>query len=355
MRKHCYYRRRANDDHGRGGLAYQRWLATINQVCGHFAARPLKESFHGEIDARYAGSLKVSTVTAAGVNLYRTRNEIKRDNDAWFYTVFQLAGEAIIEQDDRQVTLAAGDITLIDAARPCSIVWQQTSRQASLLLPRQRVAPTGDITTACRLDKSLPMVQLSQRLLLESMGGTTLSASESEAALEAIACLLRPVLHQRDPAPSRREKQFQKIIALIDASIQSEHLRPEWLASETGMSVRSLYRLFADQGLVVAQYIKNRRLDLCAQALQNVHDDEKLAGIGYRWGFSDHSHFSTAFKQRFGVTPGNTASAVANYLRSHWPFNPWTYSPGCARATSFCPAIFATSSTGRLLSSASCW
>ncbi|MBZ4236734.1 hypothetical protein LAM40_24895, partial [Mycobacterium tuberculosis] len=38
-----------------------------------------------------------------------------------------------------QVTLAAGDITLIDAARPCSIVWQQTSRQASLLLPRQRV------------------------------------------------------------------------------------------------------------------------------------------------------------------------------------------------------------------------
>ena len=149
-----------------GGLAYQRWLATINQVCGHFAARPLEGRFHGEIDARYAGSLKVSTVTAAGVNLYRTRNEIKRDNDAWFYTVFQLAGEAIIEQDDRQVTLAAGDITLIDAARPCSIVWQQTSRQASLLLPRQRVAPTGEIVTACRLDKSLPMVQLSQRLLL---------------------------------------------------------------------------------------------------------------------------------------------------------------------------------------------
>lgn len=85
-----------------GGLAYQRWLATINQVCGHFAARPLEESFHGEIDARYAGGLKVSTVTAAGVNLYRTRNEIKRDNDARFYTVFQLAGEAIIEQDDRR-------------------------------------------------------------------------------------------------------------------------------------------------------------------------------------------------------------------------------------------------------------
>lgn len=220
------------------------------------------------------------------------------------------------------MTLAAGDITLIDAARPCSIVWQQTSRQASLLLPRQRVAPTGDITTACRLDKSLPMVQLSQRLLLESMGGTTLSASESEAALEAIACLLRPVLHQRDPAPSRREKQFQKIIALIDASIQSEHLRPEWLASETGMSVRSLYRLFADQGLVVAQYIKNRRLDLCARRYRTSMTMKSWRGSATAGASATTAISPPPLSSALASPRGNTASAVANYLRSHWPFNP---------------------------------
>ncbi|AYW54673.1 transcriptional regulator FeaR [Raoultella ornithinolytica] len=298
------------------GQDYQRWLAKINQVCGHFAARPLEGRFHGEIDASYAGTLKVSTVTASGVNLFRTRNEIKRSNDDWFYTVFQLSGQAAIEQDDRQVVLDAGDITLIDASRPCSIFWQQTSRQASLLLPRQLLEQQlrgSEISIATRLEKSLPMVQLSQRLLQESMCSPELSESESAAALEAIVCLLRPMLHHHDPRPSRREKQFQKIMDLIDESIQAEHLRPEWLASETGMSVRSLYRLFADKGLVVAQYIKNRRLDLCAQALHNARDDEKLAGIGYSWGFSDHSHFSTAFKQRFGVSPGNTASAAADF------------------------------------------
>ncbi len=289
------------------GQDYQRWLAKINQVCGHFAARPLEGNFHGEIDASYAGNLKVSTVTACGVNLFRTRNEIKRSNDDWFYTVFQLTGQAAIEQDDRQVMLEAGDITLIDASRPCSIFWQQTSRQASLLLPRQLIEHQlrgSEISIASRLQKSLPMVQLSQRLLQESMNSPELSDSESEAALEAIVCLLRPMLHQQEAQPSRREKQFQRIIELIDASIQAEHLRPEWLANETGMSLRSLYRLFADKGLVVAQYIKNRRLDLCARALRSAHDDEKLAGIGYSWGFSDHSHFSTAFKQRFGVSPG---------------------------------------------------
>ncbi|MGP1088974.1 helix-turn-helix domain-containing protein, partial [Serratia sp. CY62859] len=30
---------------------------------------------------------------------------------------------------------------------------------------------------------------------------------------------------------------------------------------------------------------------------------EKLAGVGLDWGFADHSHFSTAFKQRFGMSP----------------------------------------------------
>ncbi|PCR06223.1 transcriptional regulator, partial [Klebsiella pneumoniae] len=41
-------------------------MATINQSAP-FRRPAVEESFHGEIDARYAGSLKVSTVTAAGV------------------------------------------------------------------------------------------------------------------------------------------------------------------------------------------------------------------------------------------------------------------------------------------------
>src|SRR5690606_33062336 len=116
---------------------YQQWLAQINQVCGRFAARPLEGKFIGELETSYARSLKLSTVTTAGVNLFRSRHEIKSGNDAWFYTVFQLEGSAEIEQDDRRAILKTGDITLLDASRPCSISWHDKSRQISLLLPRQ--------------------------------------------------------------------------------------------------------------------------------------------------------------------------------------------------------------------------
>ncbi|MGZ2657463.1 transcriptional regulator FeaR, partial [Escherichia coli] len=80
--------------------------------------------------------------------------------------------------------------------------------------------------------------------------------------------------------PEGQQPVFDKALALIDRHIQSAQLRPEWVAAELGVSLRSLYRVFARQGLVVAQYIRNRRLDLCAQALRSAAGQEKLAGVG---------------------------------------------------------------------------
>ena len=78
-------------------------------------------------------------------------------------------------------------------------------------------------------------------------------------------------------------------------SVSISHL-PVWVAKDAG--------IFAKKGLVVAKYIKNRRLDLCAQSLRQSCTEEKLSVLGYSWGFSDSSYFSTAFKSRFGISPG---------------------------------------------------
>ncbi|WP_058910223.1 transcriptional regulator FeaR [Entomohabitans teleogrylli] len=281
------------------------WLSHINRACGPFAARPLAGPFHGDLEEYQAGQLKLSTVTVSAANLYRSAREVRQHAGDWFYTVFQLAGEAVMEQEGQQALLRPGDLTLIDAARPCSFTWQQPAQQISLLLPRAAFEqPCRSVACARRLSGSLAVIRLSHQLLAESLRDTTLTAQEREAALEAVICLLRPAIQARDLPVSRRERLFQQVMALIDEQIQSEQLRPEWIASESGMSVRSLYRMFAENGLVVAQYIKHRRLDFCARALRDASPEEKLAAIAWRWGFTDHSHFSTAFRQRFGVSPG---------------------------------------------------
>lgn len=287
--------------------SFDHWLGHINRACGHFSGQRLGNSFQGSLQEHHANAMKLSIVDISHAQLRRTQFEVDRSDDAWFYTVFQLEGEAVMEQGDKQALMRQGDITLIDASRPSRFTYAQRARQISLLVPRHLLEQNlrvVEIPCAQRLNGEMPVVQLSQRLLHERMKNPKLSACESEAALEAIICLLRPVLQLRDAPQSKRDKQLQRVMALIDANIQSEELRPEWIAFEAGMSVRSLYRMFADKSLVVAQYIKNRRLDLCAQALRTASVSEKLAGIGYSWGFTDHSHFSTAFKTRFGVSPG---------------------------------------------------
>jgi AraC family transcriptional activator of tynA and feaB len=65
---------------------------------------------------------------------------------------------------------------------------------------------------------------------------------------------------------------------------------------------------------VVAQYIKNRRLDLCAQVLRAASDDEKLAGIGYSWGFATIAIFQRRLSSVLASRRANTASAAANYF-----------------------------------------
>ncbi len=103
-----------------------------SRYCGNFTGRLLTERYTGVLDTHFAKGLKLSTVTTSGVNLSRTWQEVKGSDDAWFYTVFQLSGQAIMEQDERQVQIGAGDITLLDGSRPCSLYWQESSKQISL-------------------------------------------------------------------------------------------------------------------------------------------------------------------------------------------------------------------------------
>ncbi len=287
-------------------VGFEEWLAKINSACGRFCAKTLGPGFSGAMQEFRAHALRLSVVDAAQTRLYRTQQEIARSDGSHFFTVFQLRGSSLMEQGDRQAVLSAGDVTLIDASRTSSFTFQQNSRQISLLMPRsylEQSARASDVQFARRLDAQNSVVRLSRQLVLGCMQDSQMSAAESEAILSAVATLLRPALVDRQVGKDSDSRSFNRTLAFIDTHIQSPQLRPEWIAGELGVSVRSLYRMFARQGLVVAQYIKHRRLDLCAQALRSAPERQKLATVGDDWGFSDHSHFSTAFKNRFGVSP----------------------------------------------------
>lgn len=286
---------------------FDQWIHQINQICGAFNAQPLGAEFAGRIREHQDGALKLSFVDARQARLYRTPQEVAAGEGGKYFAVFQLDGTAGMAQGDNKVLLSAGDITLIDASRPSDFTYSENSRQLSLILPYQLVEQTlrfNQVKCGHRIAATSPIAMLSHRLILDATSQQNLSRPESEATLEAIVSLLRPAISQTDDGGDVHERLFRKTLSFIDEHIRSEELCPEWLAREVGMSTRGLYRMFARKGLVVARYIKNRRLDLCAESLRRSGTEQKLSVLGYSWGFSDSSYFSTAFKSRFGIAPG---------------------------------------------------
>jgi len=291
--------------HRRDG--FDQWIHQINQICGAFNGQTLGAGFSGQIREHRSGALKLSFVDACQARLYRTPAQVAAGEGGKYFAVFQLDGTAGMAQDDNKVLLCAGDITLIDASRPSEFTYSENSRQLSLILPSPLIEQSlrfNQVQCGHRIAATSPIAMLSHRLILDAAQQNTLSLAESEATLEAIVSLLRPAISQTEDSNDLHERIFRKTLECIDTHIRSEELCPEWLAREVGMSVRGLYRIFAKKGLVVAKYIKNRRLDLCAQSLRQSCTEEKLSVLGYSWGFSDSSYFSTAFKSRFGVSPG---------------------------------------------------
>lgn len=287
--------------------SFQDWLEQINRVCGDFDARTLGAQFTGSIKEYQRGVIRLSEVEVSQASLFRSAREVSAGSNEHFYAVFQLDGQCQLEQEDQRIVLDRGDITLIDASRASTLTYQGRSRQLSLILSHQvleRGLHSRKVACGRRIAAQTPLAVLARSLIGEACRQPHWDLQESEAILDALVTLLRPELGQVVQDADAHERLFEKAISFIDSHLTEDRLCPDWVAKSIGTSTRGLYRLFSRTGQGVAQYIRNRRLDVCADLLRNPQREVKLTNLGLECGFADASHFFTAFKTRFGQSPG---------------------------------------------------
>ena len=76
------------------------------------------------------------------------------------------------------------------------------------------------------------------------------------------------------------------------------------LAKQFGISLRTLNDLFADEyGQSISAFINNYRLSAAHEALE--HSDVPMKQLASELGYSHVNHFITAFKRKFGYSPGH--------------------------------------------------
>ena len=123
----------------------------------------------------------------------------------------------------------------------------------------------------------------------------------AQAVVHAALALLPQELFSQT-ALSEEKSVFDRAMHLIERD-REFRLNTRELARKCGSSVNTLQRQFRKvTGLTVKQYLLNRKMTCAAQLLADgSRTIKETAGM---LGFADRYHFSKAFKQYSGSTPG---------------------------------------------------
>ena len=143
------------------------------------------------------------------------------------------------------------------------------------------------------------MVQLAMRLYSEFRYRDALAPLAMEGLmLELLAAAGRCPASSADPRPARWLRQARDLVQ----GQFSENLSLQDIALAVGVHPAHLARSFRQQyDCTIGDYVRNLRMEQARQQLATT--DTPLCDIALAIGYSDQSHFATAFKRHTGVTP----------------------------------------------------
>ncbi|MGO8917028.1 MAG: helix-turn-helix domain-containing protein [Stellaceae bacterium] len=306
------------DVHPRDRLAF--W---VDAVCDTFVrldcASPPNCAFHGEIRSDGAGAVQVSTVVSTAQLVTRSPRQIARATDDYFLVSLQLSGRGRVSQDAREAELSVGDFALYDSTRPYRLSFDRPFEQLVLQMPRaallRRIGGVEHLT-AVRLDGSVGTAGIVSPMLRSFAAGIgSLPTAAGERVAENLLDLLATALLSSDAMngramPASAALTLSRIKLYIEQHLASADLSAEAIARGCGLSVRHLNRLFEREDTSLMRHVWDRRLARCRRDLADPAMRRRPVGdIAFAAGFNDLSHFSRAFRRRYGSAPRDTRPA----------------------------------------------
>lgn len=180
-----------------------------------------------------------------------------------------------------------------------------------VVVPRARLAPS--LLRPDSVQGQIPNSQSGTGRLLGDfitslyLVAPSLTPSEAATSVRALLELVASALNGAEAhlgSPVADHALLLKAQRFLRENLSSHDLTPDAVALAVGISRTSLYRLFQPLGGVAA-YVRELRLRRSlSQIVSARHAHEHISQIAFQWGFANAAHFTRAFKQRFGRTPG---------------------------------------------------
>jgi AraC-like DNA-binding protein len=292
--------------HPRDRLAF--WVDQLCAGCGIDSEPRRGAALFGQgAVAELAGVLQIGHGGSSAQVLSRSLRQIARGDDR-FYVTLMSSGRSLVSQDGREVVLEAGDFVLSDRTRPYQFDCDTDFTQTVLMIPRElllrRLGP-AERFTAVRIGGGSGFGGLLSPML-QGLGGqipdmaAEVQARVAENVLDLIATAL---LSESDETASISAEMTHVRIKFWIETHLTEDLSGERIATACGVSVRHLNRLFAREGTSLMHHVWERRLARCRRDLTDTAMAHRSIGeIALAAGFKDLSHFSRAYRARYGLS-----------------------------------------------------
>lgn len=260
------------------------------------------------------GALELSTVTAAGQSVRCTPAQAACAPTEWVSLGLQLAGPAVLSQDDRECLMRPGEATLFDPSRPYRMDFAEDFSIAVFTLPRTVVqAECGDTRRlTARTIQPTTRVTSAGLSYLRCVAEMSARSGLTDVALSNGAIGIAVSLLREGCGPSgsvaQRHEVHQRAIAFIDLNLHRTTLSPADVATACHVSLRQLYRIFDSEGQAVAETIRQRRLSRARALLETLGADTPVGWVGARVGFASPEGFNRAFREAHGLPPATWRS-----------------------------------------------
>ncbi|MDN3352775.1 helix-turn-helix domain-containing protein [Actinomadura sp. DC4] len=259
------------------------------------------------------GAVQVTELTFPPVYVSRPPKLIRQSDPETFAVWLGLRGTMEIAQGGRCVELARDELVLYDSSRPYhgradAVTGVEVEFFRALMpIPSNAIARI----TAIRIPAGEGIPALFHRHLIELIRQAPRFRPADTARLATITLDLMAAmcasLIEADNClpPETRQRALQaQIHDFVLRNLGDPDLSADTIAAAHQISVSYLYKLFEQQGLTVAGWIRQRRLGRCRRDLADPQLSQvPIHAIATRWGFTNNAHFSRLFRAAYGMCP----------------------------------------------------
>lgn len=291
---------------------YMHWAmgAAMVSVEWHWVEDGPGATAHGLVTP--LGDLTVCVGETTANRVVRTPALARDGVEPTVFVNLQLAGTAMVVQEDREAVLQPGAMAMYDSSAPYTLLNAQGMGGEFFQIPHSALAlPTDLIRKACAvpLIPEHPLATLTFDYLRRVAADPSLFTAVNgdlvgHPSIELLRAVITTQLGYPDRAAEPLSNTLQiRILDYVSRHLSDPELNAERIAAAHFISVRHLYKVLADADISLAEYIRNRRLEGARHELGRSDATVTIASVARRHGFSDMSSFSRAFRSAYGLSP----------------------------------------------------